>query len=128
MGEGETLGEIVVNGAQCACSFGSAPSALVVKPNIVTIGGQPAATINDHAPIVNVQPFTMCSSPSNPAVAAASMAPQPCVPVTTSPWTPGAGHSTINETPVLTLPCQLMCNWGGVITVTTPPQTIASSS
>ena len=55
------------------CSFGLAPSSLVVLPvNRVMTGNQPAANIMDHMPMVNILPFGMCSSLANPAVAAAT--------------------------------------------------------
>src|SRR5664279_3554738 len=87
----------VVNGAQMMCSFGTTPSSLVVLPvNRVNSSNQPAATIMDHIPMTNIPPFGMCMTPSNPQVAAATSAalgvltPQPCIPVTSAPWTPGA--------------------------------------
>jgi hypothetical protein len=83
--------------AQLMCSFGVAPSALTVVPKgrPVQAGGQMAATIQDFAPNVNIMPFGMCTTLSNPQVAAATSAalgvltPQPCIPVTT-PWKPGS--------------------------------------
>ena len=41
------------------CSFGAAPSSLVVLPTNGALTGSPAATIMDHQPIVNVPPFGM---------------------------------------------------------------------
>lgn len=77
----------VVNGAVLQCSFGSAPSTLTVLPiNRMFSSHQPAATIMDHRPMVNIQPFAMCACPANPQVAAATAAawgtltPQPCAP------------------------------------------------
>ena len=67
----------VVNGAVLMCSFGMAPSNLVVLPvNRVLSGNQPAANIMDHKPMVNILPFGMCITPSNPQVAAATAAAQ----------------------------------------------------
>ena len=52
-----------------------APSTLVVLPiHRMLTSDQPAANINDHIPIVNILPFGMCMTPSNPAVAAATAA------------------------------------------------------
>ena len=94
------MGQQVVAGAVLQCSFGAAPAALVVLPaNRVLAGGPPAATIMDHAPMMNVPPFGMCSTPSNPMVAAATAAalgvltPMPCIPVTAAPW-PDQRHWT----------------------------------
>ena len=112
-----------------ACSFGAAPSALTVLPaNRVEAGGAPAANIMDHAPLVNVMPFGMCSSPTNPVVAAATTAalgvltPMPCVPATAAPWAPGVPAVLIGGMPAVDTTCKLMCNWGGVIQVTAPAQ------
>lgn len=119
----------ITNGAMMACSFGAAPSALTVLPvNRVTAGGTPAATIMDHAPMVNVPPFAVCSSPANPTVAAATAAalgvltPMPCVPATPAPWVPGVPTTMIGNMPALNNSCTLMCLWGGVIQFTAPAQ------
>jgi hypothetical protein len=119
----------VVNGAQLACSFGAAPSALVVLPvNRVQSGDQPAANIMDHIPMTNIMPFGMCMAPTNPQVAAATAAalgvltPQPCVPATASPWVPGAPTVMIANQPALDSVSTCMCNWAGVITVASPGQ------
>jgi hypothetical protein len=119
----------VVNGAQITCSFGVAPSALTVLPvNRVSSGGQPAANIQDCQPMVNIPPFGMCTTLTNPAVASATSAalgvltPMPCVPVTT-PWTPGSPTVQIGGQPALTSSCTCQCAWGGVITVVSPGQT-----
>lgn len=60
----------VTMGAMLQCSFGVAPSTLVVLPlNRVLCEGPPAADIMDHIPLVNILPFGMCNSPANPEVA-----------------------------------------------------------
>ena len=117
----------VCMGAMMQCSFGVAPSSLVVLPtNQVLAGGPPAATIMDYAPIVNIPPFGMCNSLSNPTVAAATAAalgvltPMPCVPATPAPWVPGAPTVLIGNMPALTNSSKLMCTWGGVIQITSP--------
>jgi hypothetical protein len=123
------MGQLVCNGAQATCSFGVAPSALVITPeNRVMTSNVPAATIMDNIPMKNVLPFGMCTTLSNPQVAAATSAasgvltPQPCIPVTTAPWTPGSPTVMIGNKPVLNNSCKLMCAWGGVISITTPGQ------
>jgi hypothetical protein len=120
----------VVNGAQLMCSFGAAPSSLVVLPiNRVLCGNQPAANIMDHIPMVNIMPFGVCMSIANPQVAAATAAalgvltPQPCIPATSSPWMPGAITVPIGNQPALDNVSVCMCNWLGVITVANPGQT-----
>lgn len=119
----------VTSGAMLACSFGSAPSALVVLPvNRVTAGGLPAGTIMDNKPMLNIQSFVMCSSPTNPAVAAATIAaqgvltPMPCVPAIAAPWVPGTPTVTIAGIPALDTGCTLLCTWAGQITVEQPAQ------
>jgi hypothetical protein len=117
----------VVNGAQLTCPFGTSPSSFVVLPaNQVQTEKQPAATIMDHVPMTNVMPFGMCNSPSNPQVAAATAAafgvltPQPCIPATAAPWTPGAASVQIAKYNTLDTASTCSCNWGGVITITNP--------
>jgi len=119
----------VCNTAQLMCSFGVAPSVLTVLPvNQVMSGNQPAANIMDHIPMVNIMPFGMCTSPSNPQVAAATAAalgvltPQPCMPNTTTPWVPGVPTVLIGNKPAVDNSCKLMCMWGGVIQVIMPGQ------
>jgi uncharacterized Zn-binding protein involved in type VI secretion len=109
------------------CSFGMAPATLNVLPvNRVTVEGKPAANITDMAPILNIPPFGMCTTPSNPTVAAATAAalgvltPMPCIPVTTGPWVPGSPQTLIGGMPALTAGSQCICAWGGVITIGFP--------
>jgi len=120
----------VVNGAQLLCSFGTSPSSLVVLPTNRTYSDeQPTANIMDHIPMANIMPFGMCMSLANPQVAAATAAalgvltPQPCIPATASPWTPGAPLTLIASQPALDDISICMCNWAGVITITNPGQT-----
>jgi hypothetical protein len=115
-------------GAMMQCSFGAAPSSLVVLPANRTLTGTPAANIMDSAPIVNVPPFGVCSSAANPTVAAATAAalgvltPMPCVPVIPAPWAPGSPTVLIADMPALNNSSKLMCAWGGVVQITTPGQ------
>jgi hypothetical protein len=113
----------VCMGAMMQCSFGVAPSSLVVLPtNRVMTNNVPDANIMDHIPMVNIMPFGMCSSPSNPTVAAATAAalgvltPMPCIPATPAPWIAGAPTVLLGNFPSLDNVSQLMCIWGGVIT------------
>ena len=120
----------VCTGAQLSCSFGLSPSVFSVTPGkMVSVGNIPSGTIMDYAPSVNIMPFGMCNTLSNPQVAAATSAamgvltPMPCMPVTTVPWTPGSSTVMIGNLPALTSTSQLMCAWGGVITISNPGQT-----
>jgi hypothetical protein len=119
----------VVNGATLMCSFGVAPPTLVVLPqDRVLSSNQPAATIMDHVPMLNIMPFGMCSAPTNPAVIAATAAkagaftPAPCIPATVSPWVPGAPTVMHANKPALDNTCKCMCMWAGVVSVTQPGQ------
>ncbi len=119
------MGQQVVMSAPLQCSFGAAPSTLVVTPeNKVMVGNLPAATLMDNVPMKNILPFGMCSSMANPTVASATAAaqgvltPMPCVPVTTGPWIPvGTPTVMIANKPALNNSCKLMCQWGGVIQI-----------
>jgi hypothetical protein len=119
----------VCMGAMLQCSFGVAPSSLVVLPANRTLTTTPAANIMDHAPLVNIMPFGVCSSPANPTVAAATAAalgvltPMPCVPATAAPWIVGAPTVLIGNMPALNNSAKLICNWGGVIQIVNPGQT-----
>lgn len=117
------MGCQVCAGAVMQCSFGAAPATLAVLPANRTLTGTPAATIMDFAPIVNVPPFGMCSSPSNPTVIAATAAalgvltPMPCVPVTPAPWVTGAPTVLIGNMPALNDSSKLTCAWAGIIQI-----------
>lgn len=113
-------------GALMTCTFGVAPSALVVLPkNKVLCEGPPAANIMDHIPMVNIMPFGMCSSMANPMVIAATAAalgvptPMPCIPATSAPWVPGAPTVMIASMPALDNVSKCLCDWGGAIAFTT---------
>lgn len=115
----------VCMGAMMMCSFGAAPSSLVVLPtNMMITSNMPAANIMDNIPMTNIMPFGVCMSLANPEVAAATAAalgvltPMPCIPVTPAPWVPGAPTVLLANMPALDNVSQLMCMWGGVITFT----------
>ena len=123
------MGMHVCMGAMLQCSFGAAPSSLMVLPvNGIVTSNMPAANIMDHKPLVNILPFGTCSSMANPVVAAATaakfgvMTPMPCVPATPAPWLPGAPTVLIGNMPSLQDSSKLMCTWGGVIQVLVPGQ------
>jgi hypothetical protein len=119
----------VCAGAVMQCSFGAARSTLAVLPSNRTLTGAPAATIMDFAPIVNIPPFGMCSSPSNPTVIAATAAalgvltPMPCVPMTVAPWVTGAPTVLIGNLPALNDSSKLACAWAGMIQISFAGQT-----
>ncbi len=116
----------VVATAMLQCSFGVAPGTFVVIPLPTTplLESKPVGTLMDNIPMVNIMPFGMCTAPTNPAVIAALGSPVPCVPVTVAPWIPGGAPTVlINNKPVLTAMCTLMCTWLGVIKVANPGTT-----
>lgn len=119
---------LVSNGAVCQCAFGVAPCPLTVLPMARVFAGTPAANIMDNKPFVNLASFGMCSSPSNPTVAAATAAalgvltPMPCIPATAAPWAPGNPTVLIGGQPALNNSSKLICNWGGVISIVAPTQ------
>lgn len=122
------MGCQVCAGALMTCSFGVAPAPLSVLPANRVLTGTPAATIMDHAPMVNIPTFGMCSSTANPTVIAATAAalgvltPMPCVPATVAPWVPGSPTVLIGNMPALNDSSKLTCMWGGMIQFSFPGQ------
>jgi hypothetical protein len=119
----------VCMGATMMCSFGMAPSTLVVLPaNRTMTSNMFAANIMDMVPMTNIMPFGMCQSLANPTVAAATAAalgvltPMPCVPVPAGPWVPGSPTVLIGNMPSLNSTSKCMCAWAGVIQITVPGQ------
>ena len=120
----------VVNGAMTMCTFGLAPSTLIVTPEKRTlVENMPLATIMDNKPFANVLPFGLCTSLANPITAAQTAAalgvltPGACTPVTVAPWTPGAPTALTGSIPTLTQMSLCNCAYGGVITITNPGAT-----
>lgn len=123
------MGQLVAGGAQLLCTFGTAPSALNVLPMAMTnAGGPPAASIMDNKPMVNIPPFAMCTSLSNPQVASATSAamgvltPMPCLPNIPAPWVPGSPTVMVGGNPALNNASKATCAFGGVISVVLPGQ------
>lgn len=123
------MSQMVTNGAMLTCSFAMPPVPVpltVLPANRVMVENQPAATIMDHAPMVNIPSFGMCMAPTNPQVIANTAAamgvptPAPCLPVTPAPWLPGSPTVTVGQFPALNLESKCLCNWLGVITVAVP--------
>jgi hypothetical protein len=121
------MAKLVVDGAKLKCSEGMAPSALTILPvGPASAGAQPAATVMDMKPMVNIAPFGMCQAQANPQVAAATVAamgvltPMPCLPVISGPWSPGVAIATIDEDKALTSDSKCTCLWTGTIEITDP--------
>jgi Domain of unknown function (DUF4280) len=115
--------------ATMMCSFGAAPSTLIVVDPRVMTENKLAANIMDNKPIANIPPFGVCSSLANPTVASATAAalgvltPMPCVPVIAAPWAPGSPTVMERGMPALNNSSKCMCNWAGVISITVPGAT-----
>jgi len=122
------MGVQVCTGAMMLCSFGMAPSSLMVLPLNRVLTQTPAANIMDNKPFMNIMPFGMCTSLANPMVAAATAAalgvltPMPCIPVIPAPWAVGAPTVLIGNMPALNNNSKLMCAYGGVIQILSPGQ------
>ena len=122
------MGFQVCMGAMLQCSFGVAPSSLVVLPANCVMTGTPAANIMDNKPMMNIMPFGMCQSLANRTVAAATAAalgvltPMPCIPATAAPWVVGAPTVLVGNMPTLNDSSKLICNWAGVIQIVNPGQ------
>jgi len=121
------MGKLVTTGAMLQCTFGSAPSSLVVADSMrPKCGNMLVATIADNVSGSNIPSFGMCSSPTNPTVvqatsaAAGVLTPMPCVPAVSAPWAPGSAKMKVLGTPALTDSCTCQCMWSGVISVKNP--------
>jgi hypothetical protein len=118
------MAKLVVNGAKTKCSQGTSPGSLSVVRAEMQSDDKDGATVQDYQPNTNVLPFGMCQSMSNPSVASATAAaegtltPQPCVPMTTSAWSPGASKTKIKDDAALTDDSKCTCSWGGTIEIT----------
>ena len=122
------MGQLITGGAVCTCTFGTAPGNLNVTSQVTCLAeGKPAATIQDGT-TANITPFGMCTTLSNPQVAAATAAtmgvltPQPCLMVTAGTWIPTNPGVLIGGKPCLTSDSKLMCSYGGCISITMPGQ------
>lgn len=110
-------------GDKIVCPFAmGGTAALGVNPSRkVFLQNKPMANIMDFQPMVDIPSFGMCSTLSNPAVAAATSAamgvltPQPCVPVITGPWAVGKFDVLVEGFPALLITDKVTCAWGGVI-------------
>lgn len=122
----------VVTGATLSCPMAfppGSPSTLNVSSQTsVTAEGKPIATVKDASLGSNVVPFSMCFSPANPAVAAATAAalgvptPSACLGTFAGPWTTEQTKVTAGGAPCLTQGCTMTCVYGGTIQITNPGQ------
>ena len=121
---------LVTGSAILKCTFGAAPSTLMVLPANHVLGNMPAANIMDHIAMLNILPFGMCSSMANPMVIAATAAalgvptPMPCIPMTMAPWIVDKPTILFGNMPALNNDSKLMCMWGGCIAINFAGQTV----
>lgn len=128
------MSQVVNSGATLMCSFGTTPSVFTATsaPTIM-VGGKPVGNLTDGAAMVNIKPFGMCTTLSNPQVAAATAAalgvltPQPCIPQTQM-WLPTGNLTIMGGKPCLTSDSKCMCMYGGSISVANPGQMMVSVS
>lgn len=120
----------VCSGAVLQCQFGSTPAAFNVLPlSKVVIGSCPVGVLSDMTPLVNIPPFGMCSSVSNPAVISATAAAMgtptaaPCIPAPTGSWEDVPDDVLAGGRAVVTNGSSLTCAWGGKISVKFAGQT-----
>ena len=126
------MGNFVTQGAMLQCSFGMAPCTLVViVPTRPKCMNMLMAVTTDFS-ITNIPTFGMCQSMANPTVASATSAamgvltPMPCVPVISSPWTPGSSQVKVGGIAALTDNSKCMCSYGGNISITSPGNTMVT--
>jgi uncharacterized protein DUF4280 len=118
--------KLVVDGASLRCDQGTSSATLKVVAGRSTDNDNRAATVDDYVPMTNIGSFGMCQTQSNPQVAAATSAaqgvltPQPCVPVVTSAWSPGAAHLTLDGVKALSSDSTCSCQWTGSISISSP--------
>jgi len=104
-------------GAKLQCTFGNAPSSLVVQRPMTMLENSPMANIMDITGMKNIPPCGMCSAPSNPAVAAACGSPVPCTPIIVAPWAPGNSLVMVEGQPALMSNDKCFCAYGGMIQI-----------
>jgi hypothetical protein len=123
----------VTAGTTLKCSMGTTPAALIAPDPIVS-ASTPVAVIDEAIPMTNIPSFGMCMSLGNPQVAAATTAaqgvltPQPCLPATGTPWTPGSVTTQVGGVPCVLATSACQCMWGGMITVVSPEQLLAGGT
>jgi hypothetical protein len=123
--------QAVVTGTPMTCSMGTAPMTFIATGNSLTNASKlPVGTVNDIVMAVNIPPFLLCKSPSNPAVAAATAAalgvltPMPCTPMVAGPWSPGSEVAKLAKQKALTKGSTCNCSFGGSISFSSAIQMV----
>lgn len=108
----------VIDGAKIICSQGIGESTLnKTCDNHVKIHDQIVLTVAENKPYINIQPFSFCKSPLNPAVVAAGMEPATCNPVICTKWMKARTDVFLSGELILNSDCQLGCMYNGKIEI-----------
>lgn len=119
---------VIVQGTMLKCSFGNAPTPIMVLPDKKVNSMLPVAVKTDHVPFLNILPFGMCSNTANPMVAAATAAaygaltPMPCIPCTVSDWEQPCQKVKVHGKEAINMDSKLKCVYGGNIQAVAPIQ------
>lgn len=121
---------IVNSGSTCMCDKGLAPCVVAMGlPTVMTVQ-TPSLNALTATP-AELPTFGMCTSQTNPTVAAATSAamgvltPMPCVPVFIPPWSGTSATVKLTGSPAVNAMSTLKCAFGGTIKVTvTANQTV----
>lgn len=120
------LWEIVMSNAcsmcaVCKCSFGAAPTPLMVVPPTMTMATTGfSASIMNSKPFVNIIPFGICNSPMYPTRLVPPFIPGPCFAPIASPWICGSPTVLLPSGPLLNKISMTICSLGGVIQIIAP--------
>lgn len=118
------MGLCVCKGAKIKCSMGDNEVDLGALPIPVKNEGNELMSVLNFIPYLNIPSFGKCKSPANPMVISAYGAPQECIPVVLTPWSPGAKKLKIlGGTAALMDKDTNFCMWAGSIEITDPGQT-----
>ena len=110
-------------GAKIKCSMGDNEVDLGALPIPIKNEGNELMSVLNFIPYLNIPSFGNCKSPANPMVLAAYGAPQTCIPMVVTPWSPGAKKLKIlGGTAALMEKDTNMCLWAGSIEITDPGQ------
>ena len=119
----KTLGLCVCSGAKAKCSFGEKEVDLSALPLPLTPKdeGNAQLSVMDFIPFLNIPAFGKCKSPANPmnwkmAGPVPVFVPSSCLPITMTPWSPGAKKLKIlGGNAALLEDDKCMCMWAGQI-------------
>ena len=123
------MGLCVCKGAKIKCSMGEKEVDLAAFPIPIKNEGNELMSVLNFIPYLNIPSFGKCKSPANPmnwkmAGPAPVFVPSSCIPVTLTPWSPGAKKLKIlGGAAALMDKDTNFCMWAGSIEITDPGQT-----